>query len=149
MGVSGPAEDSRPVSEVEAGVKFWLAGGVWGQVAGSLPRRQPGGTGTRQVRGGAVTPSLHPEVSGIRFASPGRGLGIRQSMGWTKVCETARSGIWVLKGNARTRMLPEILDHLRVGWISRGPYETALVTPGHGLSESIQVWTWSSCQTTN
>ena len=46
-GVSGPAEDLRPVSEVEAGVNFRPAGGVRGQVAGSLPRRQPG-TGTRQ-----------------------------------------------------------------------------------------------------
>ena len=53
-------------------------------------------------------------------------------MGWTKVCETVWSGIWgVLKGNARARMLPENLDHLRVGWISRGTYETAWVTPGH------------------
>ena len=52
-------------------------------------------------------------------------------MGWTKVCGTTQSGIWVLKGNARTRMLPENLDHLRVGWISRGTYETAWVTPGH------------------
>ena len=28
-------------------------------------------------------------------------------------------------------MLPENIDHLRVGWISRGSYETAWVTPGH------------------
>ena len=129
-GVSGPAEDLRPVSEVEAGVNFRPAGGVRGQVAGSLPRRQPG-TGTRRLREGVVTPSLHPEVPGIQFVSPGRGLDIRQSMGWTKVCETARSGIWVLKGNASARMLPENLDHLRVRWISRGTYETAWVTPGH------------------
>ena len=61
-GVSGPAEDLRPVSEVEAGVNVRPSGGVRGQVAGSLPGRQPG-TGTRQVTGGAVTPSLHPEVS--------------------------------------------------------------------------------------
>ena len=52
-------------------------------------------------------------------------------MGWTKVCGTTRSGIWVLKGNARTRMLPNNLDYLRVGWISRGTYETAWVTPWH------------------
>ena len=52
-------------------------------------------------------------------------------MGWTKVCGTTRSGIWVLKGNARARMLPEDLDHIRVRWISRGTYETAWVTPGH------------------
>ena len=52
-------------------------------------------------------------------------------MGWTKVCGTAQSGIWVLKGNARTRMLPANLDHLRVGWISRGSHEAAWVTPWH------------------
>ena len=47
-GGSGPAEDLRPVSEVETGVNFRPAGGVRGQVAGSQPRRQ--------------RPSLHPEV---------------------------------------------------------------------------------------
>ena len=126
-GVSGPAEDLRPVSEVEAGVNFRRAGGVRGQVAGSIPRRQPG-TGTRRVREGAVTPSLHPEVPGIQFVSPGRGLDIRQSMGWTKVCGTAQSGIWVLKGNRRTRMLPANLDHLRVEWRKQGTYETRQCT---------------------
>ena len=35
------------------------------------------------------------------------------------MCSTARSGIWARKGNARARMLPENIDHLRVGWISR------------------------------
>ena len=64
-------------------------------------------------------PSLHREAPGTQFASPGRGLGIRQSMGWTKVCETARSGIWVLKANARTRMSPANLDHLWVEWMKR------------------------------
>ena len=124
-GVSGPAEDLRPVSEVEAGVNFRPAGGVRGQVAGSLPSRQPG-TGTRRVREGVVTPSLHPEVPGNQFVSPGRGLDIRQSM------------VWVPKGNARARMLPENLDHLRVGWISRRTYETAWVTPGHDCLCSYQ-----------
>ena len=51
-------------------------------------------------------------------------------MGWTKVCGTAQSGIWVLKHNVRARMLPDNLDHPRVGWISRGSYETAF-TPWH------------------
>ena len=74
-GVSGLAEDLRPVSEVEAGVNIRPASGVREQVAGSLPRGQPG-TGIRKVRGGAVTPSLHPEVPGTLFASPGGGLGI-------------------------------------------------------------------------
>ena len=86
-GVSGPSEDLSPVAEVEGGVNFRPAGGVRGQVVGSLPGRQPG-TGTRRVTGGAVTPSLHPEVPGIQFVSPGRGLGIRQAMGWSKVCGT-------------------------------------------------------------
>ena len=49
-GVSGPAEDLRPVSEVEAGANFRPAGGVREQVAGSIPRRQPG-KGTRQGKG--------------------------------------------------------------------------------------------------
>ena len=127
--VSGPAEDLRPVSEVEAGENFRPADGVQGQVAGSLPGRQPG-TGTRQVKGSVVTPSLHPEVPGIQFVSPGYGLDIRQSMGWTKVCGTTRSRIWVLKGNARTCMFPANLDHLRVEWMKRGTYKTAWVTPG-------------------
>ena len=125
-----PKEDFHPVSEVEARVNFRPAGGVRGQVAGSLPGRQPG-AGTRKVREGADTPSLQPEVADTRFAPPGRGLGIRQSMGWTKVCETAQSGIWVLKGNARARVFPHNLDHLRVGWRPRSSYETAWVTPGH------------------
>ena len=59
-------------------------------------------------------------------------------MGWTKVCGTTQSGIWVLKGNARTCMFPANLDHLRVRWISRGTYETAWVTPGHDCLCSYQ-----------
>ena len=51
-------------------------------------------------------------------------------MGWTKVCGTAKLGIWVLKGNARARMFPANLDHLRVEWKKQGSYETAWVTPG-------------------
>ena len=129
-GVSGPAEDLRPVSEVEAGVNFRPAGDVRGQVASSLPRRQPG-TGARQGKGGVVTPSLHPEVLDSLSVSPGPGKRIRQLMGWTKVCGTAQSGIWVLKGNARARMLPENLGHLRVRWRFRASYEAAWEKPGH------------------
>ena len=66
-GISGSAEDLRPVSEVEAGVNFRPAGGVRGQVAGSLPRRQPG-TGTRPGKGGVVTPS---PGGGLTFLSVG------------------------------------------------------------------------------
>ena len=52
-GVSGPAEDLRLVSEVEAGVNFRPAGGVRGQVAGPLPRRQSC-TGTITGKGRCV-----------------------------------------------------------------------------------------------
>ena len=141
-GVSGPAEDLRPVLEVEAGVNLQPAGGVRMQVAG-----QPGAV-TRQHTVGVVTPSLHPEVPGLQFVSLGQGLGIRQSMGWTKVCGTARSGIWVLKGNARTRILPANLDHLRVGWRKRY-IRDRLGYARARLSVSKPVWTWSSRQTTN
>ena len=110
-GVSGPAEDLRPVSEVEAGVNFRLAG--------------------RIGKGSVVTPSLHPEVPDSLSVSPGPGKRIRQLMGWTKVCETAQSGIWVLQGNTRTCMFPANLDHLRVEWRKQGSYKTAWVTPGH------------------
>ena len=96
-GVSGPAEDLHPVPEVEAGVNFRPAGWVRGQVAGSLPGRQPG-TGTRTGKGSVVTPSLHPEVPDSLFVSPGPGKRIRQLMGWTKVSGNTQSGIWVLKG---------------------------------------------------
>ena len=47
-GVSGPAEDLRPVPEVVAGVNFRPAGGVRRQVVGSFSGQQPG-TGTRTM----------------------------------------------------------------------------------------------------
>ena len=129
-GVSSPAEDLLPVSEVETGVNFRPTGGVGGRLrVHYLEGNQAQVPGW--AREGAVTPSLHPEVPGIQFVSPGHGLDIRQSMGWSKVCETAQSGIWVLKGNASARVLPANLDHLRVGWRKQGSYETAWVTPGH------------------
>ena len=102
-----------------------------------FPGRQPR-TGTRQgQRVGVVKPSLHPEVPDTQYVSLGRGLGIRQSMGWRCVKPHGR-GIWVLKGGARARMLLDNLDHLRVGWKTRGTYETAWVTPGHDCLCSYQ-----------
>ena len=79
-GVSGPVEDLRPVTEVEAGVNFRPVGRVRGQVAGSLPGRQPG-TGTRTGKGSVVTPSLHPEVPDSLSVSPGPGKRIRRTIG--------------------------------------------------------------------
>ena len=134
---ANPAEDLRPVSDLEAGVNFRPAAQLPGQVAGSLPGRQPG-TGTRKERRGAVTPSLHPEVPDTQFVSPGRGLGIRQSMDWTKVCETALSGIWVLKGNARARMLPANL-FTTFGWNGGSRVHTRL--PGSRQGTTVCVHT--------
>ena len=127
-GVSGPAEDLRPVSEVEAGVSLRPASQSRGQVVVQSPERRPG-PGTRRVRGGVVTPSIHPEVPGTRFVSPGPGQGIRQSMGWRMVCGTATSGIWVLKGDATARYLSILTtfgcnggngDHTRPPWSRQG-----------------------------
>ena len=69
-------------------------------------------------------------------------------MGCTKVCETALSGIWVLKGNARARMLPNNLDHFRVGWRKLGTRDRLGYARAR-LSVSVRVWTWSSSLTTN
>ena len=123
-GVSGPTQDLRLVTEVEAGVNFRSAGlGRGGRLLRSFP---DGG-------GGAVTPSFHPEVADVQFVSPGRGVDIRQSKGWERVCGTARSGIWVLKGDARGRKLPANLDHLSVQWRKWRSYDTAWVTPNHDV----------------
>ena len=80
-GVSGPAEDLLPVSEVEAGVNFRPAGGVRGQVAGSLPRRQPG-TGTRASQGGC----------GHTFPPPG-GSWYPIRVTWTRIGHQAINGL--------------------------------------------------------
>ena len=106
VGFLGPAEDLRPVSEVEAGVNSRPAGVL--REAGCRFTSQEATRNWYQEghRVGVDTPSLHPEVPGIQFVSFGYGLDIRQSMGWTKVCGTTRSGLWVLKGNARTCLLP-------------------------------------------
>ena len=69
-GVSGPAEDLRPVSEVEAAVNYRPPVAGAGRCA--VPDRRPG-PGSRRSGGGAVTPSLHPEVSDTQSVSPGRG----------------------------------------------------------------------------
>ena len=50
---------------------------------------------------------------------------------WTRyVCGTADSGIWVLKGDSRSRMLLANLDYLSVRWIQRRKYDTAWNSQG-------------------
>ena len=99
-------EDLRPVSEVEAGGKIFGRPAVctWGQVAGSLPRRQPG-TGTRQVKGSVVT-----RVSWIRSGH--------------QAINGLDEGVW--------NHTQDCLGYARAR-----------------LSVFMQVWTWSSSQTTN
>ena len=124
-GVSRPACDLRPVSEVEAGANFRSAGQARSRLLCSLPDgdqdQVPGGPGC-----GAVTPSIHPEVPESQFV-----LGIRQTMGWRKVCGTTESGIWC------QRVTPEVVCHSPIltthkcNGGRRGSYDTAWVAPGH------------------
>ena len=74
-----------------------------GQFASAGAGPGPGcGTGTRS---GAVGPrSL--------VMPPGRYQFAPQSLGWTRVCGTERSGVWVLKNDSRTD-IPENLDDVR------------------------------------
>ena len=65
---------------------------------------------------------------------PGRHQFAPQSLGWARVCGTEKSGVWVLKGDARTYTLPRNLDDVGVVWESRSGYETAWATPGHVCS---------------
>ena len=148
-GVSGPAEDLRPC----------LRGGGRGKFSAGRP-----GTGAG-CRFTSLVATRHRYQAGqgkcgYTFPPPGGswypirvtwryGLDIRQSMGWTRVCGTARSGIRVLKGNARTCMFPENLDYLRVEWMKRGYIRDGLGYARARLSVFVQVWTWSSRQTTN
>ena len=65
---------------------------------------------------------------------PGRHQRAPQSLGWEWVCGTEKSGVWVLKGDARTYNLPRDLDDVGVVWERRSGYETAWATPGHVCS---------------
>ena len=65
---------------------------------------------------------------------PGRHQFAPQSLGWARVSGTENSGVWVLKGDARTYNLPWNLDDVGVVWERRSGYETAWATPGHVCS---------------
>ena len=47
---------------------------------------------------------------------PGRHQRAPQSLGWARVCGTEKSGVWVLKGDARTYNLPRNLDDVGIVW---------------------------------
>ena len=100
-----------------------------------------GGDQDQAPGGPEVAPSIHPKVPDTQYMSRGRRLGIRQSMGWEKVCGSARSGIWVLHGDLKSRMLPANLHHQSVRWRTGSTHTTRLWF--------IRVWSRSSSQTTN
>ena len=107
-----------------------------------LAESSRGGPGPGPGSGGRSGPS--GGVSGLAAASreipcslvmpPGRHQHAPQSLGWARVCGTERSGIWVLKGAARTYNLPRNLDDVGIVWEHRSGYETAWATPGHVCS---------------
>ena len=117
-GVSRPSEDKSSDPQ-GTGTYLRTAGQVRGPVVGSSPGRR---AGTSKALG-AVTPSVHLGVPRSLAVTPGHGLGPRQQLGWKKVCGTAKSGIWVLKGESRGYALPSTLNHLGVVWMG--------VTPTH------------------
>ena len=65
---------------------------------------------------------------------PGRHQSAPQSLSWARVCGTEKSGVWVLKGGARTKSRPRNPDDVGVVWEPRSGYETAWATPGHVCS---------------
>ena len=100
---------------------------------GAGPGLGPGG---RSGRVGGV-PGLAAaclEITCSLVVPPGRHQFAPQSLGWARVCSTENSGVWVLKGDARTKTLPGDLDDVGVVWESRSGYETAWATPGHVCS---------------
>ena len=94
------------------------------------------GPGGRFGRGGGVSghAAASLEIPCSLAMPPGRHQHAPQSLGWARVCGTERSGIWVLKGDARTFNLPRNLDDVGIVWEHRSGYETAWATPGHVCS---------------
>ena len=124
-GVSSPARRFAPC--LRGGGRGKFSAGWWWSEAGCRFTSKEATRNWYQAGEGKCGHTFPPPGG----SSPGYGLDIRQSVGWTKVCGTTQSGIWVLKGNSRTRTFPANLDYLRVEWIKQVTYETAWVTPGH------------------
>ena len=100
-------------------------------------RGGPGpGSGGRSGPGGGASglAAASREIPCSLVMPPGRHQHAPQSLGWARVCGTERSGIWVLKGAARTYNLPRNLDDVGIVWEHRSGYETAWATPGHVCS---------------
>ena len=116
-GVSSPSDD-KGSDRKGTGAYPRTAGSGRGPVVGSSPGRRTGSLSKTRMAQGAVTPSAHLGVPLSLSVTPGPRGRMRQQLGWEKVCGTARSGIWVQKGDARSYTLPSTLDHLGVVWRS-------------------------------
>ena len=104
-------------------------------------RPGPGpGSGGRSGRVGGVSglAAACLEILCSLVMPPGRHQFAPQSLGWVRVCGTEKSGVWVLKGDARTYNLLRDLDDVGVVWEFRSGYETAWATPGHVCSCSYR-----------
>ena len=93
----------------------------------------PGGR-SRSVGGALGCAAAFRGIPCSLVMPPGRHQGAPQSLGWEWVCGTEKSGVWVLKGDARTDNLPRNLDDVGIVWERRSGYETAWATPGHVCS---------------
>ena len=102
-------------------------------------RGNPGpgpGPGGRSGFGGGVSghAAAFMEIPCSLVMPPGRHQFEKQSLGWARVCGSGKSGVWVLKGDARTYNLPWNLDDVGIVWERRSGYETAWATPRHVCS---------------
>ena len=104
-------------------------------VGDPVPGAGPGPGGRSGFVGGSLDcAAAFREIPCSLVMPPGRHQFAPQSLGWARVCGTGRSGVWVLKGDARTYNLPRNLDDVGIAWESRSGYETAWATPGHVCS---------------
>ena len=104
-----------------------------GRGPGPGPGSGPGGR-SRLVGGALDRAAAFRGIPCSLVMPPGRHQRAPQSLGWARVCGTEKSGVWVLKGDARTYNLPRNLDDVGVVWEHRSGYETAWATPGHVCS---------------
>ena len=100
---------------------------------GPGPGAGPGGR-SRLVGGALDRAAAFRGIPCSLVMPPGRHQRAPQSLGWARVCGTEKSGVWVLKGDARTYNLPWNLDDVGIVWERRSGYETAWATPGHVCS---------------
>ena len=107
--------------------------GCSGRDPGPGPGAGPGG-GSGLVGGVSGHAAAFMEIPCSLVMPPGRHQFAPQSLGWARVCGSGKSGVWVLKGDARTYNLLWNLDDVGIVWERRSGYETAWATPGHVCS---------------